>query len=72
MKVANRVIAPSALALISMTLCLSGCVVHTREVVHDGGYSQGYKEGYYDSEHHRYWHENAWHDCVENDIHCHD
>ncbi len=43
-------------------------------VVPDRGssaYSQGYKEGYYDREHNRWWHAQAWHDCVENDIHCH-
>jgi hypothetical protein len=65
----------NALVLIpaSLLLCLSGCVVHDREVVHpgpNGSYEQGYQEGYYDREHHRYWHEKAWHDCVENDIHC--
>jgi hypothetical protein len=27
-------------------------------------------EGRYDSEHHRYYHEHAWHDCGENDEHC--
>ena len=27
-------------------------------------------EGRYDSEHHRYYHENAWHDCGERDEHC--
>lgn len=59
--------------LVSLMFCLSGCVVHDREVVHHddgGGYEQGYKEGYYDREHHRWWHDKAWHDCVENDIHC--
>ncbi len=60
-------IAASACVLTSLT----GCVVHDREVVHDGGYSQGYKEGYYDREHNRWWHEQAWHDCAENDVHCH-
>ena len=27
-------------------------------------------EGRYDSEHHRYYHESAWHDCGERDEHC--
>jgi hypothetical protein len=27
-------------------------------------------EGYYDHEHNRYYHENAWHDCGEHDEHC--
>lgn len=71
MRVTNRLWS-GVLPLASLILCLSGCVVHDREVVrHDsGGYEQGYKEGYYDREHHRWWHENAWHDCIENDIHC--
>jgi len=30
----------------------------------------GYREGYYDRDHHRYYHENAWHDCGERDEHC--
>ena len=28
-------------------------------------------EGRYDSEHHRYYYENVWHDCGERDEHCH-
>jgi hypothetical protein len=28
------------------------------------------REGYFDRDHHRYYHENAWHDCVERDPHC--
>jgi hypothetical protein len=31
---------------------------------------EGYHEGYYDRDHHRYYHENGWHDCVERDEHC--
>jgi hypothetical protein len=71
MKISSRLFAPGALSLAALLLGLSGCVVHDREVVHDGSYSQGYKEGYYDREHSRYWHDRAWHDCVEHDEHCH-
>jgi hypothetical protein len=28
------------------------------------------REGYYDRDHHRYYHENAWHECVERDVYC--
>jgi hypothetical protein len=29
-------------------------------------------EGYYDHDHHRYYHEHAWHECGEHDDHyCH-
>ena len=31
----------------------------------------GYHEGYYDRDHHRYYHENGWRDCGgERDEHC--
>jgi hypothetical protein len=28
------------------------------------------REGYWDHDHHRWYHEHAWHECMENDIHC--
>jgi hypothetical protein len=31
----------------------------------------GPREGNYDSDHHRYYHENGWHDCADRDEHCH-
>jgi hypothetical protein len=36
-----------------------------------GGCLLAPREGYYDSDHHRYYHENGWHDCSERDEHCH-
>jgi hypothetical protein len=27
-------------------------------------------EGYYDRDHHRWYHEHAWRDCTERDEHC--
>jgi hypothetical protein len=30
----------------------------------------GEREGYYDRDHHRYYHENTWHECGERDEHC--
>jgi len=74
MKLPSRFSVPATLVLTTLVMGLSGCVTHEREVVHDGGssgsYAQGYKEGYYDREHHRYWSEQAWHDCIEHDVHC--
>jgi hypothetical protein len=58
------------LGLAALMMCFSGCVVHEHEAAHDGSYAQGYKEGYYDREHNRYWHDKTWHDCVEHDVHC--
>ena len=60
-----------AVVLAALMMGLSGCVVHDRDVVHDGGYAQGYKEGYYDREHNRYWHDETWHECSVDDTHCH-
>jgi hypothetical protein len=51
--------------LVTLMAFTSGCVVER-----DRGYHEGYKEGYYDREHHRYWHDRAWRDCIENDEHC--
>jgi hypothetical protein len=28
-------------------------------------------EGYYDSGHHRYYHEHEWHECGDHDPYCH-
>jgi hypothetical protein len=47
--------------LIGLMAIVSACVVAPRE---------GYREGYYDHEHNRYYHEHAWHDCGEHDDHC--
>jgi hypothetical protein len=62
-----------AAALLNVVLLASGCVVHDRTVVREPGpgYAAGYQEGYYDREHNRYWHDQAWADCVANDPHCH-
>jgi len=50
------------LALMTVT---SACVIATRDRGHDG-----YREGYYDREHNRYYHEHQWRDCGERDEHC--
>jgi len=70
MKVPHRFSVTSSLLLASLFLSLSGCVVHERDE-HEHAYSQGYKEGYYDREHHRWWHDEAWHECGDDDVHCH-
>ena len=56
MKNTKRVAASTLLmALIGLVV---GCMV-------------GPREGYYDTGHHRYYHENGWHDCADRDEHCH-
>lgn len=52
--------------LVTLMTFTSGCVVAPEH-----GYHEGYREGYYDREHHRWWHEHQWHECVEHDEHCH-
>jgi hypothetical protein len=36
----------------------SGCIVATPH------------EGYYDRDHHRWYHEHEWHECGDRDEHC--
>jgi hypothetical protein len=51
-------IAKGAFLLALITFASSACVVSDRE-------------GAYDRDHHRYYHERTWHDCTERDEHCH-
>ena len=54
----KRVVKSSVLlSLFGLALLGAGCVVAPTE-------------GYYDSGHHRYYHEHAWHDCGPADEHC--
>lgn len=46
--------------LLGLIVLASACVVTPREP----------HEGYYDSDHHRYYHERAWHECGEHDNYC--
>jgi hypothetical protein len=63
---------PAAGYLAGTLLFLSACAQQP-PVTHNPqpGYAGTYQEGYYDRDHSRYWHDNAWHDCVVNDVHCH-
>lgn len=54
--------------LLGLIALSSACVV--AEPGYHEGDRQGYREGYYDRDHHRYYRENAWHDCGERDEHC--
>jgi hypothetical protein len=51
-----RRIATTILLLGLMSL-MSGCFI-------------GPREGYYDRDHQRYYHENTWHGCTDHDEHC--
>ncbi|HEY1898816.1 MAG TPA: hypothetical protein VGG49_03380 [Steroidobacteraceae bacterium] len=44
--------------LLGLAVINAGCVV------------AGPREGYYDRDNHRYWHEHAWVGCRDNDEHC--
>jgi hypothetical protein len=43
--------------LIGLIAFASGCVVEPRE-------------GYWDRDHHRWYHEHGWHDCGEHEARC--
>jgi hypothetical protein len=49
---------------LGLIVLASGCVVAEPERHH------AYAEGYYDRDHHRYWHENGWHECGEHNEYC--
>ena len=53
----SRALVQSAFLLLGVVLLSQGCVVEPRE-------------GYWDRDHHRWYHDHAWHDCVEHDAHC--
>ena len=62
-----RLFRPISLLLTAPFFMLSGCVVdHDRTVerVHEP------TEGYYDHEHHRWYHEHTWVVCDDRDPHC--
>jgi hypothetical protein len=54
-----RRLALMLLPVLGLTVLVNGCVVEPRE-------------GFYDRDHHRWWHEHQWHECGERDEHCHD
>jgi hypothetical protein len=53
----NPVYFAKGLLLVGLIGLASGCVLAPAE-------------GRYDADHHRYYHENAWHDCGDHDEHC--
>lgn len=57
--VVSKPIAPTLLVWLGLVLLVSGCVVQPRE-------------GFYDRDHHRWWHEHEWHDCGDRHDHCRD
>lgn len=53
----SKPVAQRILLLLGFILLVPGCVVEPRE-------------GFYDHDHARWYHEHAWHDCGERDEHC--
>lgn len=53
----SKAIVQASFLLLGLMLFASGCVVEPRE-------------GFYDRDHHRWYHEHAWHECAERDEHC--
>ncbi len=60
-----RLLASSA--LVGFFAVSSGCVIHERD---GAAREEGYREGYYDRDHNRYWREHTWHECREHDEYC--
>lgn len=54
----SRSLARAILLLVGLMLILPGCVVEPRE-------------GFYDHDHQRWYHNHAWVPCHEQDEHCH-
>ncbi len=54
---------------LALLLFASACVVAPRE-----GYREGERdnprEGYYDRDHHRYYHQHGWHECTDGGEYC--
>lgn len=48
--------------LLGLAVLSAGCVVATPR--------DGYREGYYDRDQHRYYHEHVWVACGDRDDHC--
>ena len=53
----SKAIVQASFLLLGLMLLATGCVVEPRE-------------GFYDRDHHRWYHEHAWHECAEHDEHC--
>jgi hypothetical protein len=59
--------------LLSLIAASTACVVaEPRDGYREHEGREAYREGYYDREHHRYYHEHGWRDCGEHDEHCRD
>jgi hypothetical protein len=55
----RKPIARTLLVLLGLMLLVPGCVIEPRE-------------GFYDHDHHRWWHEHSWRECGDRDEHCRD
>ena len=63
----SRLLVPLSLLMLAPVFMLSGCVVDREHTVREEPVPS---EGYYDREHHRWYHEHAWMVCDDRDPHC--
>ena len=63
----SRLLVPLSLVMLAPGFLLSGCVVDREHTVREEPVPS---EGYYDREHHRWYHEHAWVVCDDRDPHC--
>ena len=61
----SRLFVPFSLVMLAPAFMVSGCVVDREHTVRETP-----TEGYYDHEHHRWYHEHAWVACDERDPNC--
>jgi hypothetical protein len=64
MTIAKPIAPVGLLLLLALMMSAPGCV-YERE--HDRDEP---REGYYDRDHHRWYHEHGWRECGEHDEHC--
>jgi hypothetical protein len=62
----SRLFGPLSLVMLAPMFMVSGCVVDREHTVDRPVPS----EGYYDREHHRWYHDHGWVVCDEDDLHC--
>jgi hypothetical protein len=67
MRSSRLICAMSSLLMLCCGFMLNGCVVDREHTVER---ERPPTEGYYDREHHRWYHENAWVMCDDRDPHC--
>ncbi len=62
----SRLFGPLSLIMLAPCFMVSGCVIDREHTVD----REQPVEGYYDRDHHRWYHEHSWVACDDRDPHC--